>query len=215
LGLSSTDILGTFFDYSGLLILGIFLAPTLLVIGYSILIRIAYRNVSIEKWKKRMAMITNEFRQLPEKEKPGKIGILGMSYLPFKVQLEGYDFADTQNWDRGGLHVIMMRINAIVVVMFAELILELIRYNISGYWIGWVIFPVCGGFLVYYAATMTQRWDIDRRTAEWYCDVKDHIADITRSKKSDEPKCVKRREEREEKMTRKKGKNENSNPGSN
>ena len=143
-GLVDSSLLGgTYVGYTQILIVGIFLALVLLVFGYSTLVRIAFMNINHEKWKKRLSILRNKFREISP--------ILEDGYFPFRTDHHDYIMNDDpQKWGRGGLNSVMRRLNAIILVVLIELIAELIRSSLSIDNIFWICIPVLIAICCFY-----------------------------------------------------------------
>jgi hypothetical protein len=172
LGLTKTSLFEPNTGYAQILIVSGFLALAMLVIGHVILVRIAYRNVSLQKWKIRLGFVRKKLREI-SKSGPLK------TYLPFDADREKYELKDSQRWDTGGLNEVMMNINTIILVVFLEILLELFRDFVSIVDVWWMFFPVLCGILGYFAGRYLQKRDIESKNKEWEKEAK---ASIERSK---------------------------------
>jgi len=209
LGLSNTSLFGEEIGgYYQFLAVGIFISLVLLVIGYSILVGIAFLNINHMKWKKRMGILRSRFRKIS--------GPFLDNYFIFYADHDGYpenvpslvkksntsnnkaDEPDTesinakrkkhvknkqldglQGWGNGGLNDLMLNLNAIILVVFLELSLELIRYcfniALSSWWTT-IIFPAI--VIGYLTGIVVQKNRIRKKTDTWQKEVKEYITSI-------------------------------------
>ena len=167
-GLSKTEILGEFGTTDVMIIAG-FLLFALLMIGRVILIRIGYRNVSLERWKVRMAQIREKFRQMTDSEKYLE------DYFPFRADHRTYKPKDYQRWGKGGLNELVLIMNTIIATVLLEIILELLNSfagSANTLWMG--IQLGCGliGFLLAY---FMQKNYLSKKTDMWKREGEDTI----------------------------------------
>ncbi|MHA2322715.1 MAG: hypothetical protein ACXACG_13785 [Candidatus Thorarchaeota archaeon] len=160
--------------YYQFLLLATFVSLILLVIGHSILVRVAYMNVNDEKWKKRMGLVRRKLRELVSIE----------DYMPFRADHPEFTLGSKlQEWGSGGLNDFMIKVNSVLCVIFFEFILEIIRYQeileFSEFW--WevsVISVLVAGYIIGY---IVQRLYISVKSIGWESDVSKYIKEIERN----------------------------------
>ena len=209
LGLSNTSLFGEEIGgYYQFLAVGIFISLVLLVIGYSILVGIAFLNINHMKWKKRMGILRSRFRKIGKPfldnyfifyadhdGYPENVPSLVMkSYTSGEKSDEPNSESDNakrkkdakdkeldglQCWGNGGLNDLMLNLNAIILVVFLELSLELIRYclniGLSSWWTI-IIFPAI--LIGYLTGVVVQKNRIRKKTKDWQDEVKKYITSI-------------------------------------